>query len=397
VLLWIPRVIFAPLYLVTEFVLRRPIGWLISSAERANLPGLLLDFFTFDERRSAGFAPTALIDFGFKPSVGLYVFWDDVGFAGHDLRFRFATWGFDWLTLALADRMRISEHSRMAVKAAFSRRPDWRFYGLGPSQPPENLSRYASQSLDIGLSFEAEPWRSSSARWYAGWRDVAFESETCCGDPAIGEQVANMRFELPPGFTDGYSIWLQRMTLAFDTREFAGSGVRVELRGEQAFDVDAPARRRWIKWGGVVGAFLDLTGHRRVVGLSLAALFADPLPGSESIPFTEQVALGGDDLMRGFLAGRLYDRSAIAATFEYRWPVWIWLDGSLQVSVGNVLPEHLRGFSMDLMRLSATLGFRTSSRADHSFDLLFGIGTEPFGNGFEVSSFRFVVGTKDGF
>lgn len=403
VLIWIPRVIFAPLYFVTEFVLRRPLGWIVSTAERANLPGLLLDFFTFNDKRSAGFAPTALIDFGLKPSVGLYVFWDDVGFVGHDLRLRAATWGIDWITVSTAERYRFSDRARTALKFAFSRRPDWRFFGLGPEVARDDFSRYSSTSFDLGLSFEAEPWRASSIRWYTGWRNATFEDQTCCSDPSIGERVAQGRFALPPGFADGYAVWLQRMSLAFDTRESAGgSGFRVELRGEQAFDVVDPARRSWIKYGGVIGGFLDLTGTRRVVGVSLSAFFADALfadgrPSSAIIPFTEQIALGGDELMRGFLAGELIDTSAVVATVEYRWPVWIWLDGSVQAAVGNVLPGHLDHFSLDLMRLSTTVGFRTSSRADHSFDLLFGFGTEPFGDGFQISSFRFVIGTKEGF
>lgn len=393
VLLWIPRVVFAPLYLVTEYLLRRPLGWLATAAERADLPALIIDFVSPDGPRTAGVVPSVLFDYGLLPSVGLYIFWDDVGVRGHDLRARVATWGIDSLTVALADRVRLSQRSRMTLKADFSRRSDWLFFGLGPDASPDDLSRYSSRSFDLGLSFDAEPWRSSSVRWYAGWRDAAFESDVCCSDRAVGE----VHSPLPPGLADGYSVWLQRMTLALDTRGTIGaaSGVRVELRGEQGFELSDPARRRWIKYGGLVGAFLDL--GRRVVGLSLSAHFAEPLSGSELVPFTEQVTLGGAELMRGFLPGRLVDTSAIAVTLEYRWPVWVWLDGLLQISVGNVLPGHLDGLSLDRMRLSATLGVRSASRTDHSFDFLIGIGTEPFDGGFELSSFRLLIGTKDGF
>src|ERR1700722_16456517 len=37
--LWVPRVIFYPVYLVSEYVIRRPLGAAESAAERANLPG----------------------------------------------------------------------------------------------------------------------------------------------------------------------------------------------------------------------------------------------------------------------------------------------------------------------------------------------------------------------
>src|SRR5262249_6333396 len=34
VLIWVPRILFFPVYLVTEFVIRRPLGFLMVSAER---------------------------------------------------------------------------------------------------------------------------------------------------------------------------------------------------------------------------------------------------------------------------------------------------------------------------------------------------------------------------
>src|SRR5688572_11680337 len=52
--LWAPRIIFFPLYLVSEYLIRQPLGWLIVTAEREQLPTLILDFFTFGEERSAG-------------------------------------------------------------------------------------------------------------------------------------------------------------------------------------------------------------------------------------------------------------------------------------------------------------------------------------------------------
>src|SRR5690242_17423021 len=39
--LWVPRVLLSPAYLVSEYGIRRPLGFLISSAERAGLPGML--------------------------------------------------------------------------------------------------------------------------------------------------------------------------------------------------------------------------------------------------------------------------------------------------------------------------------------------------------------------
>src|SRR5262245_6972398 len=97
-LLWVPRVVLFPLYLTSEYIIRRPLGWLISTAERNQIPALLYDFFAFGPNHKAGFFPTAYVDFGFEPSIGLFMFWNDAGFSGHNLRLSVATWGSGWLS-----------------------------------------------------------------------------------------------------------------------------------------------------------------------------------------------------------------------------------------------------------------------------------------------------------
>jgi outer membrane protein assembly factor BamA len=152
----------------------------------------------------------------------------------------------------------------------------------------------------------------------------------------------------------------------------------------------------WLRYGGTAGAFYDVNGHGRVVSLSVATLFADPI-GREPIPFTELVTLGGSGPMRGFFPGRLYDRSAIVATAHYRWPIWVWLDGSLQAAVGNVFGEHLQDFKPSLLRFSGAIGIESIGAPDSSFELLFGLGSETFEHGGQVDSLRITFGTNRGF
>lgn len=77
VALWVPRILLSPLYVVSEYVLRRPLGAMIAGAERAGLPSILYDFFVFGPDHEAGIVPIGFIDFGFEPSVGIYAFWDN--------------------------------------------------------------------------------------------------------------------------------------------------------------------------------------------------------------------------------------------------------------------------------------------------------------------------------
>jgi hypothetical protein len=131
------------------------------------------------------------------------------------------------------------------------------------------------------------------------------------------------------------------------------------------------------------------------VSLSCAALFADPL-ADRPVPFTELVALGGSGPMRGFSPARLLDRSAAVATLHYRWPIWVWLDGSIQLAVGNVFGPHLAGLRPALLRFSGAIGVE-SGLTDNSLEFLVGLGSETFEHGGQITSIRFVVGTNNGF
>jgi outer membrane protein assembly factor BamA len=149
-----------------------------------------------------------------------------------------------------------------------------------------------------------------------------------------------------------------------------------------------------------VGGFLDLKNNR-TVSLSVTGLFVDPISSSSragaQIPFTEQIVLGGSGPMRGFLYGRLVDRSATVATLKYKWPIWVFLDGSMQASLGNVFGPQLDGFKPSLLRFSGSVGVESVGGADHTFEILTGVGTETFDDNLRVSSFRLLFGTNRGF
>ena len=101
--------------------------------------------------------------------------------------------------------------------------------------------------------------------------------------------------------------------------------------------------------------------------------------------------------MRGFYPGRLRDKSAAVLTAKYRWPIWVWLDGSLQTAVGNVYGDHLEQFSVGRSRLSTALGIESVGSRDSSFELLVGFGTETFDHGGQVDSVRVLIGSNRGF
>jgi hypothetical protein len=402
VLLWIPRIALSPLYLVSEYVVRRPIGFLVTEAEQAKLPELLYNLFTWGPDHSIGLIPIAFIEFGFDPSVGLYFFWDDAIVENHDLRLSASTWGEDWLAARLIDRFRlvgVSDETDLTFRASAVRRPDYRFYGLGPRTRERDLSRYGADTLRASMSFEHGFWRASRFATSFGAQAVSFHDGGYDDDPLLARKVAAGLLAPPAALDTGYTLLYSRAELAIDSRRprpAPGSGVRLEAHAQHSADVRDPSASGFVTYGGAAGGFLDLNDRGRVVSLSVTSFFVDPL-GSSTIPFTELASVGGESSMRGFLPGRLNDRSAAFSTLRYRWPIWIFLDGSIQLALGNVFGEHLKGLRPGQLRFSGAIGIESVGSPDSSLEVLLGIGSETFDDGGQITSGRFAIGTSHGF
>lgn len=399
VALWVPRVALAPLYVVSEFMLRRPMGALVSWAERSNVPKAVYDLFTFGPDHNAGFAPIGFIDLGFHPSVGIYLFWNDAFAKGNDIRVHATTWGADWLAGIVTDRVRLDESKTLAFRFTGVKRPDFRYHGIGSDSRESDRSRYAQDLLDFRASFDARLWRTSRIETVTGLKGLWFGDGSFGEDPSVLGAVAAGKYGLPPGFSSGYTSQYNGVRAALDTRKrgaVSQSGVRVEFEGSQGNELRQRPSAGWVQYGGGLGAFWDLNDQGRVFSASVTTQFVDPI-GAEPVPFTELVTVGGDGPMRGFVPGRLRGRSSGVATLRYRWPIWVTLDGAMEASFGNVFDEHLKGLAADKLRFSGALGIETVGSPDSAFQFLLGMGTETFEQGAKVDSVRLVIGTNRGF
>jgi hypothetical protein len=391
--------LFSPLYFVSEYLLRRPLGLLIAGAERAGLPALLYDTFAFGPDHKAGIVPTGFVDFGFRPSVGLYAFWDDAFVKGNDLRLHAGTWGTDWLAGSVSDRIRYTNDPFDRIRFDFSgtHRPDYAFFGIGPSTRQSSITRYGADQLEAHTGLDKRLWRTSAFRANVAVRSVDFHRGELGSDPSLEDAIRRGALPSPPGYPRGYTAVVSSLAAALDSRRprpAPGSGVRVEA--QTAYGGDLRQHGGWVTYGGSAGAFVDMNDHARVVSVAVSTQFADPLSG-EAVPFTELVQLGGTQPMRAFYPGRLVDRSAAVAGLGYRWPIWIWLDGSIRAEVGNVYGEHLHDFKPGLLRFSGAIGVESVGSPDNSLQILLGIGSETFDSGGKLDALRLVVGTTRGF
>jgi hypothetical protein len=398
-LLWGPRVLLVPPYFVSEYLIRRPLAWAVGGAERAGLPAYLYDLFTFGPDRKAGIFPTAFIDFGFYPSVGAYAFWNDAFVKGHDLRLRGATWGKSWLSGSFATRYHIGEHALdvIALEGRGQQRPDYTFYGLGSDTRESAQVRFGMGELEAKTYVRKHFWRRSTVYAEVDLKSVDFTRGGLADDPLLADAVNSGSVPPPPGYERGYTILQTSLGATVDNRPTharPGSGFRVAAGASHAGELRT--RTSYVRYGGSLQGFWDVNGRARVLSLGAGARFTDPLDRGE-VPFTEQVTLGGEEPMRGFYEYRLIDRSAMVVDLGYRWPIWMWLDGTLHAEVGNVFGAHLSGFSPGKLRFSGAIGVEDTNPGDNRTQFLIGFGSETFESGGKVDSFRFLFGTTYGF
>ena len=394
---WIPRVALSPLYFVNEFVLRRPIGALVTTAERRQWANAVVEIFTFGPGGKSLLVPTALFDFGLLPSVGFYLASKDLLASGNDLSLHAATWGPDWINVTASDRYTWNAgQTSLGARFDFKRQADLLFLGTGPDVTTATRARYGIQRLEMGGTFRQRLTSESVVSISSGVRTIGYRPGDCCGDPSLDMRITDGMLATPDGYDVPYTSFYQGLDLTLDTRAprpASSTGGYLQMRAETNFDVRND--RRWVEYGATVGVAADLASRHRTLRAQVAVDYADPLDEGP-VPFNELPSLGGN-LMPGFVSGWMTGRSVIAGQLGYTWPVWVWLDGQLRLSIGNAFDSHLRGLAANKLRLSGDVGLTTVGPRAQGFELLLGVGTETFEQGASVTSVRVSIGSRKGF
>jgi len=399
VALWIPRVALFPFYLISQYMLRAPIGLVVRTAEKDDWAGQIYDFFTFGARKQLGIFPSFLVDFGLLPSVGVNGFYKYAGAENNTIDFHLGFWGPNWLNVIVSDRYDWTHRDHLTLRGQFIRRQDNPFYGLGPKSEHDDRARYGTDVIDARLGYDRDLGSYSTFGTSAGATALAFHKGSCCDDLSVRSAVDRGRFAPPTGYGEDYVAFTPKAQLVLDSRAprpNPGTGVHFEAHAEPGI---APAMgmadpKAWLRYSGSLGGVIDLTGKQRNLGIAVDTVVADSITGH--VPFTEQATLGGDVLMRGYLRGRLVGRSALVGTLSYTWPVWALFDGSLQVATGNVFGTHYDGFNAKLLRMSYGIGVRGNAARGANVEVLIALGTKTIDEGAGFDTVRFVFGVHHG-
>jgi hypothetical protein len=347
-----------------------------------------------------GVYPTFEVEVGRKNTVGAAGFARALLRPENELRLAVALGTGGLVEAHALDRFELAAgDGAVYVRAQYLRRPDEVFYGMGGDTRPGDKTFFRREEPRVAVGIERAFVRVLSARAELLYQHTVFGPGDAAGAPDI-----QLRFggggqpPLPPGW-QGYGLMQARTTVAVDSRggEAIGSGVGLGL--DAAYNVDpADSDTRFLSWGAAASAVLDVSGAGHQLGLELVTRFTENA-GSDEVPFTERASLGGRDLMRGFLAGRLRGDSALCGTLSYQQRIGRWLEGELFLSLGNVFEGRLRGF--DYKNLYANYGVRLETRFSRqvSVGLLAGWGSTRFGAAERdlVDDVRFNLGVNHSF
>ena len=394
--LWIPRILFLPIYFATEYLIRQPLRFMVSGAEERELPARVIDFFTFGPKGNVALAPSFSFDFGFRPNIGLYFRYNEFIRRELGLRAGASFGGPQWIAGAIALRIQPpTADTSFEIGVGALKRPDGLFFGLGSQVSRDVRSRYDWTSYEARGALTQQLIRNSRFRLSLGVANRTFGDDVIEGTFSVEERFnAGQIQELPPGYESGYTVINQGAQLVLDSRRARpqpGSGVRMVVDYNLGLDPnEGPARRLWITWASSLGLYLDLSGHQHVVSVTASVIAAEALSGE--VPFFDLPNISGSGPMRGFVSRFLAGESGASMLLRYDWPIWMWLDGTLQLAVGNVYDGRFEGFSPGNNRLSACVGLAAVDQRDHFFEFLVGFGTETFAAGGQVQSFRFLFG-----
>lgn len=383
----IPRVIFFPAYVVTEYGYRQPLRWLGRKAELNNLPYLVSDFFKFGEEKQFALYPSVLIDFGFLASFGLRFRWNNFLTQNNKLSLRGATGGTNYGILRIADDWAVEQKQTFHFAAEISRRPDFIYHDMGPMASKDDRFRYGAIKKSVEAGFSDRDFVGGTLTFENVMKDIAFRDGDCCNEPGIDAGILAGRFATPSRYPSGYTALSQKLAYNLGgrvSRPKQRAGGIVDAHLQHSFDF---AGGGWWIYGGALTAYYDLTGHSRVIALKVETELSAPHGGTR-VPFDELPSLGGDRLP-GFLSRRFIDESVFALTLGYKWPVLSLFDGVLHCSLGNVFKRDLAGLQWGWLRKSIGIGIEPTGDDGPPFGFLLAFGSQPFDLGGDFNEFRF--------
>jgi outer membrane protein assembly factor BamA len=356
--LWVPRLLFAVPRLVFDAA-TLPLVGLAALEDEHQLVDRAEDFF-FNDERTFGVFPTAFIETGNSPNVGLRVLHRDLFGGGERMRLRAGYGGDDQLIYRGDLRTgRVGERTRITLGGGYRREDRGRFYGFGNadsvaqwriSSPVDPYARdvavkteYFTHGSWLEASGTLQPEPNLAFTFSQLWRNRTFETVPGePGEPALDEAYDTSRLANLGEFRSDFVVGLE---VELDTRIARRADVPVALPAagwlfsaavERQMRMEV-TRSDYSRVRVDLNRYIDVYRGDRVLRLRLRGEWV--VGEIERISFVDLATLGGHQLLRGYGRGRFRDRASALGSAEYRYPVGESLAAYVFADVGRVYPN----------------------------------------------------------
>lgn len=380
--LWIPRALFAGPRLAFD-VATLPLVGIAALEDEYQVIDRAEEIF-FNDDRTFGVFPTAFVETGNSPNVGVRILHRDVAGRGERLRLRAGYGGVHRQVYAADLGTRPStDQTRLAFGLGHRIEDRGRFYGIGNADVEPVVSR--SPRHDPLTSVIEVPYLIAES-----WMEA---SGTVRPMPTLAVTLSERwrHRELDGTYSEPDESALVDV---YDTSSLAGVGIdRIDLVVELEVEFDTRKSVRadmpddqpatgWLLSGAVarqvrsellrsdfgrlrldLNRYVDLYRGDRLLRLRLYGVWVAGAP--ERIPFPDLATLGGRELLRGYPAGRFRDRISGLGSVEYRYPVTEGISGYLFADAGRVYHD-IGTLSLASLRVGLGGGLRIYS-ADHTW------------------------------
>ncbi|MFT5993798.1 MAG: hypothetical protein ACI82G_002803 [Bradymonadia bacterium] len=426
--LWVPRILLAPVWVISEYVVRRPLEATVLWAEQSDFSSKVRHALTFGTGGRVGFAPTALVDFGLRPSAGLYFWTNGVPTEGDRLRIHLATGGRNWWRASVTERISLGdgganlpfEASQLNFRFLFEQRPDHLFYGLGPqSDPLAGVLEQTQLGGAIGTEFvtgELDGFAIELSAKRARYADGAATVDRA--DGTISQLFPTTPNVSQRSIFGDYRVARLDVEVTLDSRaadtSTPGDGVRLEVGAAAGMGgLLDPANRqfaertalsateggryfRFLQPRARLGLFWDVNNYRRVLSLTQTIAWSEST-GSAPVPAFELPAMGGTEAMRSWISGRFRGHSTVSTTLQWTYPTFAAIDGFVFAATGQAFGRRFEGFALGELQSEFGMGIRSNNDRDAAFEFLVGVGTTPLGDPVKIESVRMLIGASSGF
>jgi len=335
----IARAVFWPIVKAGDFIeYHHVLGW--------------IDALLTTDDRLIGVRPELQYSTGFLSTFGARLFDRRLPVPGSEAVLRFRTAGA--ATLLGEAQLSGPPWLGLTIHAAWERRPDRLFAGIGPATDAEltasghGLARYGSDAGTAEMRWRRPLPLHLGATLLGDVQRRDYRAAGVRGGPSIGDlyglpPAACATLTLPdgcvdpaavPGFDRGLRIAHAGAGLLLDLRDHTrdGSGVSLAVEGRYGRGVGGDPSRHMRLAAEIV---LALGGADRELLVRGRGEMVERL-GAAAIPFEELVAPSGQAGMRGFPDGRFRGPSGLIGSAEYRWFIAYNLDAFLFADVGTV-------------------------------------------------------------